>query len=152
MFHHLFHELRQLRFRVVSDEYDEEKRERYLRALFDFSINVPAKYYDEEFVSRMAENYLKHVKNDHPARELEVKAKILFARLNLLSQQAPDAPAIRRIDQEIRTAELYYKKVSDPHAKGHIVSRPSEFSPDGKTGLSHAQKIFAQDRVALWWI
>ncbi len=145
MFHHLFHELRQLRGRVANTGYDDEKRERYLRALFDFSINVPAKYYEEDFVSRMADDYLKNVKKDKPARELEVKAKMLFARLNLLSQQAPDSVAIRRIEQEIRKTELNYKNVRDPHAKAVLYHVRANFyrmmKPDYRMRKKFLRKI-----------
>lgn len=117
MFHHLFHEIKQLRSKLQKQPYPPEKQERYLRALFDFSINVPAKYYDEKFVNENAKAYLLSVPDRRDTRELEVKSKILFARLNLLTQQAPDPAAIRRIEQEMKDTEREYRHVKDPQVK-----------------------------------
>jgi hypothetical protein len=117
MFHHLFHEVRQLKTKLSRGNFEPAKEERYLRALFDFSINVPAKYYDGVLVEKQAADYLARVKERRAECELEVKSKILFARLNLLTQQAPDAAAIRKIEHEMRETERRYKSVNEPQVK-----------------------------------
>jgi hypothetical protein len=117
MFHHLFHEIRQLRTKLRKQPYAKEKQERYLRSLFDFSINVPARYYDEKFVQENAREYLSCVSENRDERELEVKSKILFARLNLLTQQSPDPAAIKKIEEEMKETERQYRQVKDPQTK-----------------------------------
>jgi len=145
MFHHLFHEIRSLRLKMNG--VTESRRESFLRALFDFSINVPARYYDEKFVTKGAEDYLEHVKKDRPARELEVKAKILFARLNLLAQQPPNKSAVKRIHKEIQEAERKYKNVDDARAKAilyHVwVNFYRMVKPDYRQRKKYLQKIAA---------
>jgi hypothetical protein len=75
MFRHLFHDIRQLRSKMNENDFSVKELEKYYRAFFDFSINVPAKYFDEKFVMENASAYLKYVRKDHDSRELEVKAK-----------------------------------------------------------------------------
>ncbi|MEP7127951.1 MAG: hypothetical protein ABI729_03745, partial [Chitinophagales bacterium] len=86
-------------------------------ALFNFSINVPAKYFDEKFVDQNATYYLSTITGDKTAKELEVWSKILFARLNKLTQQAPDARATGKILKEVKDLELNFKEVASIEPK-----------------------------------
>ena len=117
MFRHLFHEIRQLSSKVQLNHVADTEKEKYFKALFNFSINVPAKYFDERFVQQSAQHYLSNVKTKRDARELEIKAKMLFARLNKLTQQAPDARATSRIFKEVSELEKKYKNVTDVEPK-----------------------------------
>ncbi len=117
MFRHLFHDIRQLRSKINASRISPDDLEKYYRAFFDFSINVPAKYFDQEFVMENATMYLKYVTKDHAARELEVKSKLLFARLNLLTQGAPNPVAIEKLEREIVETEKKYARVKVPEIK-----------------------------------
>lgn len=117
MFRHLFHEIRQLRTKMKTSRWSNEELEKYYRAFFDLSINVPAKYFEEHFVMENASAYLKYVTKDRPTRELEVKAKLLFARLNVLTQGAPDPVSIAKMEREIIDTENRYASVKVPRVK-----------------------------------
>lgn len=112
MFRHLFHEIRHLYAKVTAQQMHPAERERYASALFNFSINVPAKYFDEQFVDRNAALYLDNMLDNKPAKELEVRAKILFARLNKLTQQAPDPRATGKILKEVTDLEVEFTELT----------------------------------------
>ena len=108
MFRHLFHEIRHLASKMELSSFTPEAKEVYASALFNFSINVPARYFDEKFVDENARYYLSTILDNKPAKELQVRAKILFARLNKLTQQVPDARATGRILKEVKDLELAF--------------------------------------------
>lgn len=114
MFRHLFHEIRQQRSKVCGSDFSPEDCEKYSRAFFDFSINVPAKYFDEKFVKENADLYLGYVRSDNTSRELEVRSKMLFARLNVLTQAAHSQESITKIEREIIATEKKYSRVRAP--------------------------------------
>jgi hypothetical protein len=117
MFRHLFHEIRHLSIKVQLNHIENAEKEKYFQALFNFSINVPAKYYDEKFVEGNAGHYLNNVSENREAKELEVKSKMLFGRLNKLTQQAPDARATARILKDVTELEKTYKYVKQREPK-----------------------------------
>lgn len=86
--------------------------EKYASALFNFSINVPAKYFDEQFVERSAALYLDRIIENKQAKELEVRSKILFATLNKLTQQAPDPRATGKIHKEVAELEKQFSELT----------------------------------------
>lgn len=145
MFRHLFHDIRQLRSKVRGGDLPAGDMEKYYRAFFDFSINVPAKYFEEKFVMENAKGYLKYVTKDHAARELEVKAKLLFARLNLLTQGAPNEAAVQKLEREIIEIEKKYARVKAPEIKAILYHTWVNFyrlvHPDGKKRAHYLQLI-----------
>ncbi len=112
MFKHLFHEIRHLSSKVAKNKMEPAAMEKYASALFNFSINVPAKYFDEQFVEKSAALYLDRIIENKEAKELEVRSKILFARLNKLTQQAPDPRATGKIHKEVTELESQFSKLT----------------------------------------
>ena len=145
MFRHLFHEIKTLKTKISRNNTDEVMAERYHRAFFDFSINVPAKYFDEGFVMDNANEYLKWVRKDKQARELEVKSKLLFARLNVITQKAPDAGEAAKIEREIDDLEKSYEAVDVPEFKAILYHVRVNFyrmiHPDWKKRTYFLKKI-----------
>lgn len=145
MFRHLFHEIRQLRTKLKSSRWSTEELEKYYRAFFDLSINVPAKYFEERFVMENAAAYLKYVTKDRLSRELEVKAKLLFARLNVLTQGAPDPVSIAKMEREIIETEKRYARVKAPKIKAILYHTWMNFyrmvQPDWKKRTHYLKRI-----------
>jgi len=145
MFHHLFHEIRQLRSKLKRSRLPTEELEKYYRAFFDLSINVPAKYFEERFVMENAALYLKYVTKNRVSHELEVKAKLLFARLNVLTQGAPDPVSIAKMEREIIDTEKRYARVKVPGIKAILYHTWMNFyrmvQPDWKKRTLYLKRI-----------
>lgn len=113
MFRHLFHEIRQQMVLLKEGKIPEAEREKYAAAMFNFTVNVPAKFFDEAFVKANAAVYLNCVKENKQSKELEVRAKILFGRLNKLAQQSPDPEVTGNLLKEVIGLESQYKDFPD---------------------------------------
>ncbi len=145
MFNHLFHEIKQLKSKVIKDQVNPEKKEKYIRAIFDFSINVPAKYFNESLVNHNGVFYLSKISDNTKAREFEVKAKMLFARLNALTQKCPSSSVTIKMKREITALEKKYVAVDDPEIKSILYHCWINFYrmliPDWKKRTFYLEKI-----------
>ncbi|MCY7410485.1 MAG: hypothetical protein LH473_09440 [Chitinophagales bacterium] len=157
MFNHLFHEIRQLKAKVINGEVNPENKDKYIRAIFDFSINVPAKYFNESFVNQNGVFYLSQVNDNIKAREFEVKAKMLFARLNSLTQKCPSSSVTIKMKKEIAALEKKYATVEYPEIKSILYHCWINFYrmliPDWKKRTLYLEKIqnlYKKDNVPIF--
>ena len=116
MFQHLFHEMRQYRIRIKADYADQTVPDRICRALFDYSVNVPAPHFEEELAISNANDYL-NLPGDCGTREFEVKAKLLFSRINVYMHRAPTATMAAQMKRQIISLEKQFAHVDDPDIK-----------------------------------
>ncbi|MBA3647941.1 MAG: hypothetical protein H0W62_05225 [Chitinophagales bacterium] len=117
LFPHLFHEIRQLSAKSKFDQLSAEKKEEYAYAFYNLTLNVPARFLDEKLVNGQADLYLKNIISGKPAKELEVKSKLIFSRLNRQMQKPPDERAHLKLLQELNALEKKYQSVKEVSAK-----------------------------------
>ncbi len=94
MFQHLFHEIKMMEKALPFEKMERAEAEQYCREFFNYTVDVPAKNFDEKRARSYANKYI-HYAQEARKVDLYIKSKIAFSRLVVLANTEPKEPQIK---------------------------------------------------------